>query len=86
MLTSAELPMCYMRQMDQAMFLKHLETAERHVVEATQDVTRQREIIDVLARGGCSTDAALALLGDFERAMADRVAACEGLRRELRRA
>jgi hypothetical protein len=72
--------------MDQAMFLKHLEKAERHVVEATQDVTRQREIIDVLARGGCSTVAALGLLGEFERAMADRVAACECLRREQGRA
>ena len=48
--------------MDRTLLLRHLVEAEKHVAEVEQVVTRQRHVIDTIARGGHDTTEAAELM------------------------
>ena len=69
--------------MDRTVLLRRLVEAERHLAAYEQVVTRQRHVIDTIARGGHDTAEASALLREFQGIQATHVTDRDRLRVEL---
>jgi hypothetical protein len=59
--------------MDREMELRHLEQAERHVVEGARRIAEQEERVDDLARNGHDTTEARKLLNNFYASQAQHI-------------
>ena len=70
--------------MDRPVLLRRLEEAERHLAAYEKVVTRQRYVIDTIARGGHDTAEAYALLNEFQGIHATHLAERDRLHVELR--
>jgi hypothetical protein len=71
--------------MDRQTLLDHLALAERHVSEGEIHVTRQRELVAKMERGGHETGLARALLLKFGELLAIHKADRDRLRGDVRK-
>ena len=69
--------------MDRPLLLRRLGEVEKHLAEVEQVMTRQRHVIDTIARGGHDTAEASALLREFQGIHATHLADRDRLRVEL---
>ena len=69
--------------MDRTVLLSRLGEVERYLAECEQVVTRQRHVIDTIARGGHDTAGASALLRGFQGIHATHLADRDRLCMEL---
>jgi hypothetical protein len=69
--------------MDRTLLEEYLVEAERHVALGRRHITRQKELIAALERGGRDTTSAKALLTTFEEIEGDRVAERDRVARRL---
>jgi len=70
--------------MDSSLIEVHLALVEEHVAQGARHIARQRDLVDLLSRGGRDTEDARALLRRFEESQAMNLADRDRLRKELR--
>ena len=76
----------YRRPMNLSLIELHLALAEEHLAKGERHIARQRDVVQLLSRGGYDTTAARELLRDFEQSQAMYLADRERLRKELEEA
>lgn len=70
--------------MDREMTLKHLDIARGHIARGEKHIARQRQIVDMLARGGHASSEAVSMLRQFEELQAEHVNRRDKLEEELK--
>jgi hypothetical protein len=69
--------------MNRLMIERHLAQAREHIASGTRTVTKQREMVARLERGGHDVTAALHSLAQFEDMLALYISDCNRIEKEL---
>ena len=69
--------------MDLALIRVHLALTEEHIAQGERHIARQRDLVDLLSRGGHDTEYARALLHEFKESLALHLADRDRLRKGL---